>query len=324
MDLPVEERILAGVFLCSDIPNETLAALKPEWNEKSKFSIGEKLSSFKYHLTSLFPWQSELSNGIDHEKFCESFFIQPDLFLRIRPHHAEDVLMQLGKIGVQYEFISPFTIRLPNSFKVDDYFESDKQVVIQDYNSQQIAYFLSVNHEKTIQVWDCCAASGGKSIMAYDINPNIDLTVSDVRESILTNLKKRFKHAGIKEYKSLIIDLANNKQPVASSYDLIIADVPCTGSGTWSRTPEQLFCFDKIKIEQYAELQKKIISNVIPSVKTGGHLLYITCSVFKKENEGNVSYIKENFSLELIKMEILKGYDKKADTLFAALFKKIS
>jgi 16S rRNA (cytosine967-C5)-methyltransferase len=52
--------------------------------------------------------------------------------------------------------------------------------------------------------------------------------------------------------------------------------------------------------------------------------LYITCSVFKKENEEVVEFIQGNSELELIKMELLKGYDKKADTMFAALFKKNS
>ena len=48
-------------------------------------------------------------------------------------------------------------------------------------------------------------------------------------------------------------------------------------------------------------------------------MLYITCSVFKKENEAMVDEIREKFNLQLLEMEMLKGYDKKADTLFAAL-----
>jgi 16S rRNA (cytosine967-C5)-methyltransferase len=57
-------------------------------------------------------------------------------------------------------------------------------------------------------------------------------------------------------------------------------------------------------------------------LEPGGYLLYITCSVFRKENEAIVDFIKEKFHLQLVKMELLKGYDKKADTLFAALLKK--
>jgi len=323
INLPVEERILAGVFLSSNSQrNGILEVLKPEWNERTNMDIKKKYSMLDIQCSTIFPWKEELSDGIEHEKFCESFFVQPDLFIRIRPHHAKSVLFKLEQTGVHYELNSPFTVRLPNSFKVDQYLELDKEIVIQDYNSQQTGLLMPLHHEKAVHVWDCCTASGGKSIMAYDINSNIELTVSDKRESILINLKKRFKSTGIKKYKSVIIDLASDQQLTTNDFDLIIADVPCTGSGTWGRTPEQLFYFDERKIEEYASLQKKIISNIIPHIKPGGYLLYITCSVFKKENEENVFFTKENSGMELVKSEILKGYDKKADSLFAALFKR--
>jgi len=57
-------------------------------------------------------------------------------------------------------------------------------------------------------------------------------------------------------------------------------------------------------------------------LKKNGWLLYITCSVFKKENEDVVEFIRSNSEFELVEMELLKGYEKKADTMFAALFKR--
>jgi 16S rRNA (cytosine967-C5)-methyltransferase len=121
----------------------------------------------------------------------------------------------------------------------------------------------------------------------------------------------------------LIIDLAGSKFDFQySNFDLIICDAPCTGSGTWSRTPEQLYYFREKKIDEYSSLQKKIVSNVIPHLANGGYLCYITCSVFKKENEIVVDFIQEKFNLEIIRIEVLKGYDKKADTMFAALLRK--
>ena len=69
----------------------------------------------------------------------------------------------------------------------------------------------------------------------------------------------------------------------------------------------------------YTTKQKKILTNIVPFIKPGGYLLYITCSVFKQENEAMVNEIKEKFNLQLLRMEVLKGYDKKADTMFAAL-----
>lgn len=159
--------------------------------------------------------------------------------------------------------------------------------------------------------------------MLYDINNRIDLTVSDIRESILANLRKRFSEAGIKNYKSFVADLSRPIPAIPNSpFDLIVADVPCSGSGTWGRTPEQLFYFNEVKINDYAALQQRIVANVLPHLKRGGYFLYITCSVFKKENEEMVSSLQENFQLELTRMEILKGYDKKADTMFAALLRK--
>ena len=73
-------------------------------------------------------------------------------------------------------------------------------------------------------------------------------------------------------------------------------------------------------IEEYANKQKKIASNTIPQLQEGGLFFYITCSVFKKENEEIVSFIKEKFHLQLLQMELLKGSDKKADTMFVAVF----
>ena len=69
-------------------------------------------------------------------------------------------------------------------------------------------------------------------------------------------------------------------------------------------------------------MQKKIVATAITQLEPGGYFLYITCSVFKKENEEAVDFIKNEYKLQLVKMELLKGYDKKADTMFAALLQR--
>jgi 16S rRNA (cytosine967-C5)-methyltransferase len=68
-------------------------------------------------------------------------------------------------------------------------------------------------------------------------------------------------------------------------------------------------------------LQKKIVSRVVPSLRKGGVLLYITCSVFRSENEEVVDHIARDHSLKVEKKELLTGYNDKADTLFAALLR---
>lgn len=328
INLPIEERILTGLFLCSNNPDEILQELKPEWNDKISLSFHSKISLVNHEISiqDIFPWQDQLSESIDKKTFVLSHLEQPDLFLRLRPGRETTVKQKLDKDGFDFKKISDTCIALPNSSKVDEVIELDKEAVVQDYSSQRVAEFLqnlepqALNYK--LSIWDCCAASGGKSIMAKDIFGDIDLTVSDVRESILINLKKRFLSAGIKNYKSFVADLTGADKEIANKkFKLIIADVPCTGSGTWGRTPEQLCFFDKKKIEEYVALQKKIISNLIPHLSSGGYLLYITCSAFSKENEQQISFIREKFHLEVLKMELLEGYNNKADTMFAALLK---
>lgn len=325
MNLSTEEKIISSLFLCSDNPNEILEALKPELNKRCKLALDEKLliinSSFS--IQNVFAWKEELSEGIEHENFCRSFFVQPDLFLRLRPGNEKEVKHKLSQSGIDFKVITDTCLALPNASKIDTIIELDKEAVIQDFNSQNTGESIKSriqNRKSKISVWDCCAASGGKSLMTYDLNPNIDLIVSDVRESILANLKRRFTIAGIKNYKSFVADLTSGSQIPNLKPQIIIADVPCSGSGTWSRTPEQLYFFQERKIEEYANLQKKIVANAIPQLQNGGSFIYITCSVFKKENEEAVEFIKEKFPLELKHMGLLKGYDKKADSMFAAVF----
>ncbi|HET9746541.1 MAG TPA: Fmu (Sun) domain-containing protein [Chitinophagaceae bacterium] len=330
MSLTIEERLLTGLLLCSDQPGEILSALEPEWNEKVHLPLQQKLLFIHSSLliTDVFPWKNELSDAIDHEKFSESFFTQPDLFIRLRPGSEKTVIDKLQKAKHEFKMISESCLAFPNSSRLSSIIELDKEAVIQDYNSQRVdkilrSAFSSARNEKPA-VWDCCAGSGGKSIMAHDINSRIDLTVSDVRESILANLKKRFANAGIKNYKSYLVDLTSDESEIPNlKSEMIICDAPCTGSGTWSRTPEQLYFFNDNEIERFSFRQKKIVSNVIPRLQSGGSFIYITCSVFRKENEGVVEFIKENFHLQMTHMEVLKGYDKKADSMFAALFEKL-
>ncbi|SRR5579871_460264 len=326
-NISVEEKILIGIFLCNSKPNELLNHFKSTWNEMIHLPLTEKLSAIKYQflITDIFPLKDDLSGGIDHEKLCASFLSQPDLFLRIRPGNQNVVTKKLTDNNIEFNQITESCIVLNNSTKINEIIDLNKEAVIQDYNSQQTGNFFrqqtSNARQGPISAWDCCAASGGKSIMLYDIYPDVELTVSDIRGSIMVNLKKRFSEAGLKRYASFVSDLSttNHKLPI-KNYDLVLADVPCSGSGTWSRTPESLLFFKEREIARYNELQKRIISNIIPSLKKDGRLIYITCSVFKKENEDIVEFIQQNQQLKLQKMELLKGYEIKADSMFGAIF----
>jgi 16S rRNA (cytosine967-C5)-methyltransferase len=323
-----EKRIIAGLFLCQDQPLELLNYFNPELHKQVSLPLTEKIAYFQttpdgaeFRPEDIFPWKDQLSPGIDHLAFCLSFLRQPDLFLRIRPGHETTVREKLTTASV--EFIPPATIRLPNGFKVEDYFTPDREIVIQDYNSQRVAEFLrSGPPEATPQFfWDACAASGGKSILAHDLYPKMELFVSDIRDSILRNLRSRFKTADIKKYHAFLVDLARQTPPAsAAGADLILVDAPCTGSGTWGRTPEDAWFFNPEKIRRYSEVQKSILGNIAPQLSPDAALVYCTCSVFKKENEEMSAFIRDTLGLKEQARENLKGHDMRADTLFAARY----
>lgn len=323
---PAEEKLLAGQFFCHHTPQEILQYLKPLWNEAIGLPLEEKQALLQvqqpdFSPNNIFPWKEELSAGVDPLLFNQSFLQQPHLFIRIRPGHEQPVAEKLKAAGVSYHYCSPSCISVPNTTKIDQLLELDREAVIQDYNSQQTGqYFFNPALGGAPQVWDCCAASGGKSLMAYDLNPHIQLTVSDIRTSILHNLRQRFERAGIPSFQSLLTDLSlTHARLPTTDADLIIADVPCSGSGTWSRTPEQLLFFDPEKNLTYQELQKKIVTTAVKKLKKGGRLVYITCSVFKKENEEMVQFIEAELGLKIESAALLKGFGMRADTMFVGV-----
>jgi len=332
-DIAIDEKLLVATFLCETTDSLLLKELRPEWNEKISIPVREKINLVRQNISLLdfFPFCDLLSSGIEMEAYSLSMLTQPDLFIRIRPQSKDAVINQLQQSNFHWQLMNDQCVRLKNSDKVADFFKLDKEVVVQDANSQQVLNYLkqpglletSVANN-TLSVWDCCAASGGKSILLMDVlDRKIDLTVSDIRESILTNLHQRFKSAGIINYETFVTDLggADNKM-INKNFDLIICDAPCSGSGTWGRTPDQLVFFKKTSIQYYADLQSKIVANAITHLKPGGLLVYITCSVFKAENEMVVNFVTESLECKLLDQQLLKGYQQQSDSMFVAIFKK--
>ena len=138
---------------------------------------------------------------------------------------------------------------------------------VQDFSSQQTAQFFKP--QKWENWWDACAASGGKSLLLHELEPTVKLVVSDIRESILSNLDERFQQAGLLKYQKKLLDLTQNNDLILHDYafDGIILDAPCSGSGTWGRTPEMISQFDEHKIEFFQRLQQSIARNVVKYLK---------------------------------------------------------
>jgi len=320
---PAEERLIVAEFLCNSQVNSYIQHFKPEWALCIGFDLDEKIKLVKaayrdFKLEDVFPWADQLSTGIDKQQFLKSFFIQPDLYIRVIKGSEQIVKGTLTKAGITFKDEGNNCFCLPNGTKLETIFPNQHLFEVQDYSSQQTAqYFKPTAGEAW---WDACAASGGKSLLLHDLQPDLKLVVSDVRESILANLDERFEQAGIRRYQKKIIDLLQNPDPILHDYafDGIILDAPCTGSGTWGRTPEMISQFDPQRITFFSKLQQSIARNVAKYLKPGKPLIYVTCSAFRAENEDAVAFLTGELGLKLEEQIVLKGYERKADTMFVA------
>ena len=322
-NLPVDERLFIAEFLCNTQLNSFVQHFKPEWAACIDFSLAEKLAMVKalhpdFALEDVFPWIKQLSSGIDKEEFLRSFFVQPDLFIRVYKGFETQVKTALAAAQIVFKDEGNGCFCLPNGTRLETVIPNTHWYEVQDFSSQQTVKYFKPN--KWDYWWDACAASGGKSLLLHDQEPTVKLVVSDIRESILSNLDERFQQAGLTKYQKKLLDLTQNNDLLLHDYafDGIILDAPCTGSGTWGRTPEMISQFDSHKIEFFQRLQQSIARNVVKHLKPGKPLVYITCSVFKGENEDVVDFMVKELGLKLEEKAVLKGYENKADTMFVS------
>lgn len=317
------KRLAIADFLCNDTPSLIAVSQLPELENCFSLPLAEKMAMVQrdfpaFKLSDVFAFAPGLSPVIDKEAFDASFFVQPDLFIRVRETHIQAVVNQLNAQGITATEVGPAALALPNGTKLEQLISDQRLYQVQDLSSQQTGSYFEPKPGD--YWWDCCAASGGKSLLLHSIEPQIELLVSDVRATSLGNLQERFQLAGIKNYHQKVIDLLQNNDQVLHHYEFdgILVDAPCSGSGTWGRTPEMLCFFENYKVENYNKLQKAIAGSVVKYLKKGKPLIYMTCSVFKAENEDMVEYLTKNFDLKLEKMELIKGYEHKADSMFVA------
>jgi 16S rRNA (cytosine967-C5)-methyltransferase len=321
-ELPEIERLAIALFLCAP-SDEVLAYLRPDLHALAALPLSGKIAfleadpAFCFTVGDVFPYSRHFSDAIDGDIFCASLFTQPDLFIRPHPGKRDQITAALTAVRIPFSEEGD-ALRLPNSTKLDQVFPDQRLFEVQDLSSQQTGDFFRPG--KWDKWWDACAASGGKSILLSTQQPDISLVVSDVRESILDNLGERFRNAGIRRYQKKLLDLTESPEPVLHDYEFdgIILDAPCTGSGTWGRSPEMISQFEESSIRNFQSLQRSIASNVVNYLKPGKPLIYITCSVFKEENEDMTAYLAERYGFTSESSCILKGYETKADTMYVS------
>ncbi len=151
----------------------------------------------------------------------------------------------------------------------------DGLVELQDPASQIAIASLPLSDG--MRVLDYCAGGGGKALAMAD-RAAVSVTAHDIAPARMTDIPVRAARAG------KTIDVLGPKQ-LEGSYDLVFVDAPCSGSGTWRRTPDAKWRLTPQDLDDLIGIQSEILSKASRFVRTGGYLAYATCSVLRQENE---------------------------------------
>lgn len=149
-------------------------------------------------------------------------------------------------------------------------------------------------------VLDVCSAPGGKSFASAIMMNNTGRIIScDIHEKKLNLVSSGAKRLGIDIIKTLPHDGRESFDELSMNFDLVITDVPCSGIGV-IRTKPDIRYKEPTALERLPEIQLGILRNASKYVKIGGTLLYSTCTILKRENEGVIAeFLKDNDGFEL-------------------------
>lgn len=275
----------------------------------------------------------DLSPALPPAEWLRSLWQQPQLFIRVR-RRLQQITGLLETQGIPFVMepqpgnAAGDCLKLPNGSAIDQLLP-ETDYVVQDWASQaSIHLLLQQLPAAPVSVWDVCSGAGGKSLLLKDRLGELSLLASDVRESILHNLQQRFKRYQLGKASTLVLNSADAAAVAAKLdgrlFDLVLCDVPCSGSGTWARTPEQFHFYRPEGIQKFIALQYPIAFNAARHVAPGGTLAYITCSVFRQENEAVVERLQQTTTLTLVDSRLINGIERQADCLFLAVFRNRS
>ena len=177
-------------------------------------------------------------------------------------------------------------------------------IEIQDEGSQLIAQLSGA--QPGMQVLDYCAGAGGKTLaLAAAMKRKGRIVAMDLDERRLDKGRDRYKKAQVAD----IIEVrplsekrhAKWLKRQEGTFDIVLTDVPCTGTGTWRRNPDMRWRTYGPSLEELVEIQAEIMDKIVHAVKPGGVFVYATCSLLREENEMQVeAFMERHGDFELV------------------------
>ena len=246
------------------------------------------------------------SLGTEVDAFAAANLLRAPLDVRVRAADVRPRVLQQLQARIPEASpcpLSPLGIRLPPSSDLRSLPLVKSGVVqVQDEASQLIAALVHLQPGQT--VLDLCAGAGGKTLaMAHAAPSDVQLYATDVREHALEQLRKRLHHNKIQGVKTAVLREGTLPKRWPATHDVVLADAPCSGSGTWRRNPAQRWRLHDL--DDTLALQREVLSHAATRVAPGGRLIYATCSVLREENEQQVAwFLKEHPEFQLGRVDL--------------------
>ena len=236
-----------------------------------------------------------------------------DLRVNILKTTRDEVLRELKQRGLPAELctLSPWGVRVTERVSLSDLpMLKNGLIEIQDEGSQLVAAVVDAKPGE--RVVDFCAGAGGKTLAIAATMANKGRIIAcDVMERRLAKSTERFRRAGIHNVETRV--LIDERDPWVkkhkASFDVVLADAPCSGSGTWRRNPDARWRSLGPGVDKLLEIQAEILDSAARLVKHGGRLVYATCSLFPDENENQINRFLANHPDFSMRPCGLKGAD---------------
>ncbi len=179
------------------------------------------------------------------------------------------------------------------------------KIYFQDEASQLVAGVVNLQSDESF-LDVCCAPASKFSLINYLVGEPHKLFVGgDLYEQRLKLVQKNCQKVGVKNYRTLVHDAENNLPFADESFDALLVDAPCSGTGTIRHNPEIRYFLEEKDFFELSRKQLKILSNASKLVKSGGRIIYSTCSLEHEENEAVVTeFLRLNAEFEKIAPEL--------------------
>lgn len=223
-----------------------------------------------------------------------------DLRVNTLKSTRERVLKALAGFGAEASPLSPIGVRVPPpvgsqrtpNLQAEAAFQAG-WFEIQDEGSQLAAMLSGAGPRK--QVLDLCAGAGGKTLALAALMQNTgQIYAYDADRHQLKPIFERLKRAGARNVQVLRASDDSAVDALGPRFDVVLADAPCTGTGTWRRRPDAKWRLKPDALKARMAEQRSVLTRAAHLVKPGGRLLYVTCSILPEENSEQIAWFLGN------------------------------